>query len=310
MKLINEMVEEFLSDCNVVSATRNVYKYSLRSWVKWLTVTPSADVRAPERKDVIRWKDDLLSMGHTDMTVQSYLKVLSRFYSWQEEHHYNSNIAKGMCKRKKYIGYRKKYLTVKEVTKLRNSMPRETLAHIRNIAIVNLMIATGLRCVEVSRLCINDLVPFDGGCYIKIQRKGHTSKDQTYCMGLDAFKFINEYLNERMAENVSEPLFINHGFHSSSESMNPAIIGQIVAVELDRIGLTGKEYTAHSLRHTFAVLSLLEGASLYDLQIALGHSDVEMTQIYLKSVEEERRKLNGAVFALDKMLSRIEKNAQ
>lgn len=305
MKLINELVEEFLAERNVVAGTKKAYKYALRTWITWLTVSPGSDVSAPLRKDILEWKAGLQSMGYTDLTIESYMKVLNIFYSWQESKFYYENIAKGICKRRKYTGHRKKYLTMEEVALLLGSMPRDTLPQKRNRAIVCLMLSTGLRCVEISRLCIEDIKPFKDGYSMKIQRKGHTAKDQTYCIGVNGFKYVNEYLEDRMEADVSQPLFANHGRHSGSVTMTPEIIGQIVAIELERIGLKGREYTAHSLRHTFAVLSLLEGATIYDVKIALGHCSTAMTEIYLSSVDEELRKVNGAVYALDKKLSSL-----
>jgi integrase/recombinase XerC/integrase/recombinase XerD len=305
MKPINELIEEFIINRNVLPGTKQAYRYALKGWVTWLTINPDADVRSPGRKDVLAWKSELLSMGYTDLTIQSYMKVLALFYSWQETSGHGFNIAKGICKRKKYTGHRKMYLTMEEVTKLLGSMPRQTLIQKRNLAIVNLMVSTGLRCIEVSRLCIKDITPFKDGYTMKIQRKGHTAKDASLCVGLNGFRYVGEYLEERQEDDTSQPLFANHGFHSGSATMSAHIIGQLVGVELGRIGLKGKEYSAHSLRHSFAVLSLLEGASIYDLRIALGHVSTLMTEIYLSSVNDMLGKVNGAVYKLDKRMAEL-----
>ena len=46
----------------------------------------------------------------------------------------------------------------------------------------------------------------------------------------------------------------------------------------------------HDLRHSFATLAILGGASLYDVQKLLGHSDISMTQRYAHMADESLQK--------------------
>ena len=46
----------------------------------------------------------------------------------------------------------------------------------------------------------------------------------------------------------------------------------------------------HDLRHSFATLAIQGGASLYDVQKLLGHSDIAMTQRYAHMVDESLQK--------------------
>jgi integrase/recombinase XerC/integrase/recombinase XerD len=55
------------------------------------------------------------------------------------------------------------------------------------------------------------------------------------------------------------------------------------------IGLDGREYTAHSLRHTTAATILRNGGQLTDAQNVLRHSNPSTTQIYLSAIKEELR---------------------
>ena len=66
---------------------------------------------------------------------------------------------------------------------------------------------------------------------------------------------------------------------------------------IEAAGLAGREgLTFHSLRHSFAVHALENGASVTDLQSQLGHANLATTQIYAASVNERRRAM---VMALD-----------
>lgn len=303
-KGINLLVKDFLSERDIVPASKKAYGSILASWVVWLTMDEIADVSNPTRQDVLRWKAYLLGLQRSDLTVESYMKVVGLFHSWLNSVYAMPNIAKGIYKRKKYAGYRKEHLSEYQVNELISTLPDVTIAQKRNKAIIVLMVSTGLRCVEVSRLCIDDLKRFDSGCFIKIQRKGHLSKDQTYCMGLNALAVIDSYLDERKEDDMIQPLFVNHGYHKGSDKMSPSSIGFIVHTQLNRIGLKGREYSAHSLRHTFAVLSYKRGVALNDISKALGHSSLSTTEIYLSSFEKEIRMMNPAVFSMDKMMQK------
>lgn len=57
----------------------------------------------------------------------------------------------------------------------------------------------------------------------------------------------------------------------------------------------------HDLRHSFATLAIQGGASLFDVQKLLGHSDISMTQRYAHMVDDSLQK------ATDNMASVIDR---
>lgn len=65
------------------------------------------------------------------------------------------------------------------------------------------------------------------------------------------------------------------------------------------MGLSGKRYSAHIWRHTFAKSYLLNGGDLFTLQEMLGHADIETTKIYINLTKQEVKMQNEQFNPLD-----------
>ena len=68
------------------------------------------------------------------------------------------------------------------------------------------------------------------------------------------------------------------------------------------IGLDGKEFTAHSLRHTTAVNILRAGGRIEDAQGVFRHTSPSTTQIYTETIKEEMRLNNPAEELIDNLM--------
>ena len=88
-------------------------------------------------------------------------------------------------------------------------------------------------------------------------------------------------------ESDSDALFLNHGNHNGGDRIDPKTISYFCKDLLSSIGLDGKEYTAHSLRHTCATLALKNGAKESEVQMVLRHKSINTTMIYSHHIERE-----------------------
>jgi site-specific recombinase XerD len=117
-----------------------------------------------------------------------------------------------------------------------------------------------------------------------------------------AYAPIREYLKTRK-DKTDAPLFTSQSNNNKGGRMTTKAISSIVKKGLKAIGLDGKEFTAHSLRHTTAVNILKAGGSIYSAQVTLRHSSPATTQIYTESIKEEQRLENPAEALIDKMIN-------
>ena len=297
-KPINTIIREFLEDQDVKPVSRYQYKVNLNRWL-YYCVREKVDVRNPRRADVIAFKSWLQQQNKSTSTVDGYLTTVRKFFGWLELQNIYENVAAGVHSPRKYRGHRKGYLKPEQVTQMLKKMPRQSISDLRNFAIVNLMIRTGVRRVEVQRLDVGDVYMQDGRPVMRLQRKGHDEKDQVIGITDKVLDPINDYLVLRDDLKDSDPLFVNHSHFHSTQRINEDTISRMIKTALRSIGVDDRKITAHSLRHTAAITALRSGATLIEVQQMLGHTSIETTRIYTSAIDAELCLDNPAVRALE-----------
>jgi len=304
-KPILQLMDEFLANQDIRENSRKKYRDSLHIFIGWLT--RNADVVNPQRSDIIRYKQWLLDSGKASMTVDNYLVSVRQFFRYLEDCNVYDNIAAGVHSPKRYQGYRKGYLKPADVNRLLNSINRDTIQGKRDYAIINLMVRTGMRCIEVSRADVQDLYVEGDHWIIEIQSKGHFEKDRPLGLTNKVVAPIKEYLNDLYDISESSPLFSNHS-HVSKNRITTLTISKVIKKYLRAIGIDSIKISAHSLRHTAAITSLRAGATISEVQHMFGHRSPNTTMIYLRAIEEELRREGTAVGRLDDAYEIAKKN--
>lgn len=307
MKALSELIEDFLSDQDINALSRKTYKLAVTNFTRWVVVR---GIRWTElkKKDIINYKSDLLKDHKSLYTVDLYLTVVRRLFKWLEDQGLVDNVAAGVRSPRKEKKYRRGYLTVEQIDKLLSGIDRDTIVGKRDYAIIMMMLGAGLRRVEVSRMSVCDVDP--DRMIVKLQRKGHSEKDTDLCMSDQMLSAIHDYLSVRTGWDDDSPLFAIHVKYLEGRRMMPASISEMVAKRYEKAGIDSHRMTCHSLRHTAAVQALKAGASLYDVQQMLGHTDIKTTTIYLKSIEAETRVNNRAVHLLADVLAESKREAK
>ena len=245
------------------------------------------------RADIIAYKETLLGT-HSNLTVSGYLVALRRFYEWAEGNKLYPNIVKGIKSPKRKNAYLKEHLREIQIHELLNHFED----NVRDYAIVNLMLRTGLRCIEVIRLNIEDITFKGGQRILKVWGKGRDDKDNFVVLTDKAYAPIKTYLDTRKSSTLKEPLFVSTSNRNQQGRLTTRTISKICKEGFRAIGIDAKEYTAHSCRHSTAVM-LLKNGTLADVQSVLRHASPATSQIYIRSIEEGLRLQNPSEMKLD-----------
>lgn len=297
----NSVIDRFLLSQDVKDSSRYSYRRSLKQFIIWVHEN---HINQPTRIDIITYKKYLKDKGLGAYTISNYLVVVRKFFQWLESEKIYPNVAKGI----KGANYKKKIkkdvLSVTQIKRLLKAVEKDDLQGKRDFAIINLLVRTGLRTVEIVRANVTDIqLRSDREAMLWIQGKGRDEKDEFVLLTEPVLRPINQYLERKGVSRNNEPLFTSVSDRNYGNRLTTRSISRIVKKHLRKIGLDSRRLSAHSLRHTFGVVSLENGASLYDVQLAMRHADPGTTEIYLKTIEDKRKVEKSPTRIIDSVLS-------
>ena len=294
---VEKLIGAFIADQDVKQSSKRLYKRTLKQYFNYVEKT-ALQLDNITRANILNYKDSLLDSGMSSLTVGSYLTVVRKFYEWTEANKIYPNVAKGIKTPTRKQQFKKQPLQPLQA--------RELLKHLkttnkRDFAIVNLLLRTGLRTIEVVRANIEDITFKGDKRVLLVHGKGRDEKDAFVILTDKAYKPIESYLEERGRTNIKEPLFTSTSNNNKGGRLSTRTISYIAKEALKAIGLDNKSFTAHSLRHTTAVNILRAGGSLEMAQFTLRHTNPATTQIYTATLNEERRLENSGEALIDKL---------
>lgn len=166
-----------------------------------------------------------------------------------------------------------------EATIVKNrKSPSKSYRALRNLALVDVLFATGMRVGEVSALDTSDF--FENSVF-KVQGKGGRHR-LAFAVDKATVQIQREHLKARtQIETGSPALFLN----PSGERLSTQGISNVIAQLRQQAGIE-RHITPHMLRHTVATLLLRNGADIRVVQEFLGHTSIATTQRYTHVTKE------------------------
>ena len=156
---------------------------------------------------------------------------------------------------------------------------------LRDLAMMTLLLGTGLRVSECVGLNINDVDFRNGG--LRIHRKG--GKEVIVYFGAEVEYALQDYLSEREhivpEEGSEEALFLS----MQRKRINVRSVEKMVK-KYAQLVTPLKKITPHNLRSTYGTNLYRETGDIYLVADVLGHSDVNTTKKHYAALEDERRR--------------------
>lgn len=274
-KSIHEF-ESFLRDQRKLSSNTIVsYKRDLKYFGQYLKNQNIDHYKDAVNVDLLKYVISLKKSGKAAATLSRNIASIRTFYGFLHNKGYiqdNPSLELEAPKAEKKIPA---VLTLQEVEKLISKPDTRTSIGKRDKAMIELLYATGIRVSELIAMNLSDVNTTMG--YI---RCSSNSKTRVIPLGSMASKAVDAYLNLARSQMISEDneaLFVNY----YGKRMTRQGFWKVVKRYSEEAGIN-KSITPHTLRHSFALHLVQNGADLRAVQEMLGHSDVTTTQIYLE----------------------------
>lgn len=208
-------------------------------------------------------------------SISRKLSVLKSFFGWLTAEEILQRDPTAKIKAPKKEKRLPKALSIEEL-----EMMREACKTYRQRAFLEVLYATGCRLSEVANLNKSDINYQTASCRVV----GKGNKEREVYFSPKAMYHLRKYLMSRT--DNEDALFITERkpYHRLS---NRGIQREIKKIAM-MAGIT-KNVSPHTLRHTFATLTLNNGAELAAVQALLGHESPATTQIYAQLTEEKKR---------------------
>ena len=231
------------------------------------------DISSVDHLALRRFLAEMRSKNYSKRTIARKLASLRSFFKFlYREGHIKTNpiTALSTPKLDKTLPV---FLDVDKMAKLLQSPPVDSVAGLRDRALMETLYSAGIRVSELVGLDVDDIDFISG--VIKVLGKG--SKERMVPIGEPALNAIRGYMDKRASPRIKDKdaVFLNKSHGRLTDRSVRRIINKYI-----KVCSINEHISPHSLRHSFATHLLDRGADLRSVQELLGHMNLSTTQIY------------------------------
>jgi len=256
------------------------YMRDIRQFSQWLKVHHDADVVDATQLNIGQYMEYLSGVGKSGATASRSLASLKNFYAYLV----SSGFVESTPVTDIHVDRGEKklpqILTGREIELLLAQPVCMDAKGFRDKAMLEVMYATGIRVTELIEMNIDD-VNLDLGV-IKCSSSKKNRAIPLYPAALRALTdYIRDIRSSMLADSEEKALFVNvNGVRMSRQGFWKILKHYQATAHIE------KDITPHTLRHSFAVHLLENGADLGSVQELMGHCDISSTQMYTQMINQ------------------------
>ncbi len=272
---------EYLKNLKTSSAnTRDSYLRDVTAFVSYASSAGCDSPVSVTENLIYEYIANLKELGRSPTTISRNVSSIRCYYKYLM---YNDLASENPAKNVKLEHVEKKLpqvLSGDEINLLLNQPDVSTAKGCRDKAMLELLYATGIRVSELINLDLKDV---------------NLQASMISCAGTKGIRQIPIYTSAVVA--VSDYIYRMRRILVDSED-NPALFVNRNGTRLTRQGFwkiikgyaasagIEKELTPHTLRHSFAIHLLENGASVKDIQTIMGHADISSMHVYVQMMDQ------------------------
>jgi integrase/recombinase XerD len=276
----------FLRDCklrNLSEHTIQYYRNEISKFVKHLesvgiSTSPSS-ITADIIKDHVILR--MMEEGRKETTINANLRAIRALFNFLES---ECLIVKNPVKKLKLVKQKKTVIQTfsrEEIRLLFDKPNKSTFTGLRDYTIMMFLLETGVRVKELCGIRIKD-VNFQDGIVTIREAKGFKERNVP----------IQRIMKKQLALYLQIRGQLEHDFLYVNIDNNPIqirAVQQFIANYGRLAGIKNVRCSPHTFRHTFAKMSVQNGADVFTLQTVLGHTSMDMVRNYVNMFSNELR---------------------
>lgn len=275
------------SEKDLSDNTMESYLSDIKQYINFLKSKAIKDIHNSSNAALVSYMLSLEKEGAASSTIHRKLSSIRSYYKYLL---WNQLISKDPTANLVPPKNQRKIpeaLTFDEATRLLNQPNGNDAKSIRDKAMLELLYATGIRVSELISLNLEDI----NKQHAYLQCIGQASRERIIPIPDSALQHLENYLHKARETLIrksldEKALFVNtHGKRMTRQGFWKIIKYYKETAEID------KDVTPQTLRHSFAVHLVEEGADIRSVQEILGHSDISTTQVYSQLYSEMKKNL-------------------
>ncbi len=300
---LGDVLNHFLVDCEIRGLAPTAIKWYqvriglfLEKLVEVCSVTELEQVRLVHLRQVVQVLMNTPACANNPcrptqdkplsaFTVRGYVRAVKRFFSWCFEEDLIDVDPAARLVQPKAPDYVIATFTTEHIERMLEVCDNGTEEGFRNYVILLVFLDTGMRLSELAGLRVVDV----GDCYVKVYGKGR--KEREIGMHPEVGKLLWKYIHKHRKPATSDELHVFLG--KGGKPLKSSGISEIVKRIKRECRFDNIRVSPHVFRHTFAKIYLKRGGEIFKLSREMGHSSVQVTEIYLKDFQSsEARKVH------------------
>ncbi len=267
--------------------TLESYRSDLEQFSNWLK-TKDLSFSKTAKKDILSYLSFLFKSGLGSKTVARKLSSLKSFFRYLVFKSIIQVDPSNDIETPKLLKSIPKSISEKEIEKLLDAPDEKTDIGLRDKTMIETLYSCGLRISELTNLELLNLNLRQG--VIRVIGKGQ--KERLVPMGDQLINLLDNYLvssrKNFLKKKNSDFLFLS----SRGQKMTRQSFWHRIKYYCINCGFEPEKISPHVLRHAFATHLLNNGADLRVVQLLLGHSDLNTTQIYTEVARQRLKRLH------------------
>jgi integrase/recombinase XerC len=290
LRLVADYVRHLQLQRNLSEHTVRAYRSDVSGLLMHLQRLGRLSLDDVDLRDVRSWLANQQTRGQARTTVQRRAAAARVFFSWAQATGVSASNPATLLRSPKAV--RKLPPTLERVDAER--MLAQALARadevggavgLRDVAILELLYATGIR---VSELCALDIADIDRERRV-VRVLGKGNKERTVPVGVPALRAVDDWLDRGRDELASTESAHAVFLGERGKRIDQRVVRRIVHRAL-RLVEGAPDLGPHGLRHAMATHLLEGGADLRSVQEMLGHASLATTQIYTHVTNDRLRR--------------------